>query len=469
MVTAATVALGATIAGAAVIEPSATTVTPNLSSMALPAVTPAAVPTQQTFPDPTGQSTTLSLTGAVPATHPFFASQGPNGRACSSCHRPEAGWSITPQELQTRFLNTNGLDPVFRTVDGSNSPLANVSTVTARRAAYSMLLTRGDIRVGLPVPRAAEFTLARADDPYHFASSAQLSLFRRPLPATNLRFLSTVMWDGRETGPGASILTDLRSQAFDAIVTHEQAIVPPSATTIDQIVAFESGLYSTQTFDSGAGSLSAAGALGSPGSLSSQPFFIGINDPNGGFPAGSTFNPRVFSVFNTWASTAATADPVIRRRQSIARGQAIFNTRPFQVDNVGGFNDVLHRPLVTATCSTCHNAPNAGSHSLTAFMNLGLTDPVRRTPDMPLYTLRNNATGALRQTMDPGRALVTGRWSDIGEFKIPTLRDLPARAPYFHDGSAATTADVINFYDRRFRINLNPQERVDLKAFLDSI
>lgn len=40
--------------------------------------------------------------------------------------------------------------------------------------------------------------LVAVDDPYHFASAAERSLFRRPLPSTNLKFDSAVMWDGRE-------------------------------------------------------------------------------------------------------------------------------------------------------------------------------------------------------------------------------------------------------------------------------
>src|SRR5205814_1417377 len=63
-------------------------------------------------------------------------------------------------------------------------------------------LTKGLIRVGIGVPAAADFELVAVDDPYHFASAAELSLFRRPLPTTNLQFLSTVMWDGRETFGG---------------------------------------------------------------------------------------------------------------------------------------------------------------------------------------------------------------------------------------------------------------------------
>jgi len=57
-----------------------------------------------------------------------------------------------------------------------------------------MLLTKGLIRVGIGIPNDAEFELAAVDDPYGFASSSELSLFRRPLPSTNLKFLSTVMW-----------------------------------------------------------------------------------------------------------------------------------------------------------------------------------------------------------------------------------------------------------------------------------
>jgi len=86
-----------------------------------------------------------------------------------------------------------GDDPIFRTNDGSNSPAADVSTVPAKRSAYSMLLTKGLIRVGIGVPRDAEFELVDVEDPYGYASFSELSLFRRPLPATNLPLLATVM------------------------------------------------------------------------------------------------------------------------------------------------------------------------------------------------------------------------------------------------------------------------------------
>jgi cytochrome c peroxidase len=65
--------------------------------------------------------------------------------------------------------------------------------------------------------------------------------------------------------------------------------------------------------------------------------------------------------------------------------------------------------------------------------------------------------------------MVTGRWNDIGKFKGPILRALAARAPYFHNGSAATLDDAVDFYDTRFAIGLTRREKADLVAFLNAL
>ena len=62
------------------------------------------------------------------------------------------------------------------------------STLTERESAYAMLLNKGLFRIGLKIPKDAEFELQKADDPYEFASANELSLFRRPLPSANLKF-----------------------------------------------------------------------------------------------------------------------------------------------------------------------------------------------------------------------------------------------------------------------------------------
>jgi cytochrome c peroxidase len=405
-----------------------------------------------------GQGGTLIFSKKLDTSGPFFQSLGTNGRSCVTCHDPAAAWSLSPTAISARFEATQGLDPLFRPHDGANSPLADVSTLAARRSAYSMLLRKGVVRIGLPVPADAEFTVEAVDDPYGYASASELSLFRRPLPATNLRFQAHVMWDGRETHAGSSLEADLATQAQNATLGHGQAGAPLSPETLSQIVQFELQNVTAQARDTRAGKLDGAGAKGGAKALAAQEFVPGINDPS---TAG--FNPNVFTLFDKWTKKNA-------KQKSVARGQLLFNTRTFKIRDTPGLNDVLQQPLVTATCSTCHSAPNAGAGTLGSLMNIGVgTLILDRTPDEPLYTLRNQVSGETVQTPDPGQALVTGKWADIGKFKVPSLRGLAARAPYFHSGAAADLAQVLDFYDRRYGIGLHPEETEDLIAFLRSL
>lgn len=439
------------------------------------------------FPNATGMAATYSATGAIDGSGPFFQSLGTNGRSCASCHAANDGWSITPASIRQRFLASRGMDPLFRTNDGANSPNADVSTVQARAAAYSMLLTRGLIRVGIGIPDGAEFELAQVDDPYGYASSKELSLFRRPLPAANLKFLSTVMWDGRETFADsssqdciqgtsrcfASIEYDLSDQSNGATLGHAQASQPLSPTQRDAIVRFETGLFTAQVFDSSAKDLTSWGASGGPRALSMQAGYFGINDVLAGdYRTGAAFDTRVFSLFDTWATAmpqASDDDRSVMARRSVARGQALFNGKKIRITGVKGLNDDLGAPVISGTCTTCHDAPGAGDHSIPMPLDIGIADAARATPDMPVYVLRNRSTGERVATTDPGRALITGKWKDIGRFKGPVLRSLASRPPYFHNGSAADLAAVVDFYDRRFGIGFTAAEKEDLVAFLRSL
>ena len=49
------------------------------------------------------------------------------------------------------------------------------------------------------------------------------------------------------------------------------------------------------------------------------------------------------------------------------------------------------------------------------------------------------------------------------------MRGLAARAPYFHNGSAATLMDVVNFYDERFGIGFTSDQKQDLVNFLNAL
>ena len=396
-------------------------------------------PRQMQFADATGTIRTFSAGGPLNTDTPFFQSLGTNGRACVTCHQPSDAWTVTPAHLRERFTASRGLDPIFQSNDGSNCEGATPTSLAQRRAAFSLLLNKGLIRVGLTVPPDAEFTVVAVNDPYACGGALDnVSVYRRVLPSTNLAFLSTVMWDGRETRPGVSIVDNLKAQAKDA------------------------------TTDHAAGSLHADGAVGGPAALSRQAFFLGINDPLGGNPTGAAFDPRVFTLFSPWMrSSRNSGNEVTDSRAAIARGEALFNTRPIVITGVAGLND---NPNVGARfsgfCTTCHDTPNSGNHSVSAPLNIGLSDASTRTPDLPLYTVRNKLTGSEIQTSDPGRAMISGRWNDVGKFKGPILRGLAARAPYFHNGSAATLDAVVEFYNTRFMLGLTTREKSDLLAFL---
>jgi cytochrome c peroxidase len=105
-----------------------------------------------------------------------------------------------------------------------------------------------------------------------------------------------------------------------------------------------------------------------------------------------------------------------------------------------------------ARCGECHSGPNFTDE---AFHSLGVS-------------------------ADTGRGGVTGVAQDVGAFKTPTLREIGRTAPYMHDGSLATLADVVDYYDRGcsphpnlsskiVKLGLTAQERSDLVEFLEAL
>ncbi len=411
----------------------------------------------------------------------FFQDLGSNGRTCFTCHQPQSGWGVSADGIAQRFAQSHGTDPIFRLVDGATCPSDNVATLGAKRQAYALLIDRGLIRIGLPLPDPSilQFEVTSVSDPYGCNTNATtgltskttgiVSVYRRPLPSTNLGFLSTIMWDGREP--------TFASQATDATLGHAQAAQAPTPAQVAAIVAFESGIYTAQEFDAKAGLLHDAGATGGPVALSLQSFFIGVNDPLGHNPTPVPFDPNIFDVFKPWLSTHGNGDEA-RMRASIARGEEVFNTTPINITGVAGINDVLGQPSVAGFCGTCHDTPNVGDHSVKAPLDIGIADAGANTPPvldvtrLPVFTLTCKSgplIGQVFKVTDPGRALISGACADIGKLKGPILRGLASRAPYFHNGSGATLPAVVDFYDQRFHIGFTPQQKTDLVNFLNAL
>jgi cytochrome c peroxidase len=437
-------------------------------------------------------------------TNGFFANLGTNGRTCATCHVEANAWTFTP--LHARLLANN--DPLFAPVDGSDCPPTSANQEPSS-ANSSMVLRYAVIRIQLAIPATANFMLASATNPKGCAIppgspaiSGELFVFRRPLPSTNLFLLSSVMWDGREslekitTQAGeqstAALLFDLADQANSATTDHAQGAPIVGTQAQQDILSFETGLSTAQVIlvpPVGVALLDFQGANGGASYLQNTvtpAFSIGVNNPL--IPP---FTNTVFTIYSAWEPTSPQYPSLGRVQQAIGRGEAIFNTTTFVVHDVPGINSVPSDPLynsadplagqdVVAGCGLCHNNPNAGNHSTSLPINIGITmaqptnnngsaNTVLDLVNLPIYTLTNSGTGATVQVTDPGRALISGNWTDIGKTKGPILRGLAARAPYFHNGSAKDLPTVVSFYNQRFNIGLTSQQQSDLVTFLEAL
>jgi cytochrome c peroxidase len=164
------------------------------------------------------------------------------------------------------------------------------------------------------------------------------------------------------------------------------------------------------------------------------------------------------------------------------------------ISGVRGLNDnaALGKPASFAgNCTTCHDAPNVGDHSLPLPLDIGLGHSVQPgfeddpniaaglaeldEPNLPVFLVSGCASPFSAgqpvsfYTTDPGKGLITGLCSDLNRVKGPVLRGLAARAPYFHNGAAASLLQAVNFYNQRFSMKLTDEQKRQLVAFLNSL
>ncbi|HXZ79512.1 MAG TPA: hypothetical protein VEG30_06250 [Terriglobales bacterium] len=291
-----------------------------------------------------------------------------------------------------------------------------------------------------------------------------------------------------------------------------------AGSPVCQAVQFQTNVFFAQAWDilgqdltgvdgSGAtgGAQNLAGFLAADASLFEQR--LSPPTPNLVLTPGSEF-----TLFDNWAGINGN-DFVSQSRASIYRGQQIFNTRTFVIAGVSGFSDIpgagrgtpATGGKLTGRCTNCHNVVNVGDDAGMPGFHTGIGDnfcqhatfltataqnPVPAPcgtalppgPGEPLFTFYcpkgsieyfsnpdPTNTYDVFQTTDPGFALITGQCNDLGRMKRPILRGLASRAPYFHNGSAATLQDLVNFYNQRFNIGLSDQDMNDLVNFLSSL
>jgi hypothetical protein len=456
-------------------------------------------PERLEYENDSGVLTTLNLGGPTETRgHPFFTPLGPSGRACISCHQPADGMGLSVATIDAVWQARGAADPLFEASDGSNCP----SLPQADAESHSLLLRHGLFRIVRPWPPSAadgrpiqpEFEIEVVRDPTgcnfdrsYGLSAGFVSVYRRPRPAANLRYVTAIGFafdpknglplalDPRTGQPtSGNLLADVRAltldaQALDALRSHMQLQGDPSPEQMQQLIEFESRLYSAQSSHASAGSLSEAGAQGGPEFLSQA-------------PAGalqSTANP-IWNEFFPWKMLPAT-DAAFEARQSIARGAALFSGKTFLVSDSAGLTDTGFGNPVRNSCAFCHNMQHAGLDVAPGQVDLGTTNlpfarlPVSRTnAELPLFRLtchRDAAEhphlGRVIYTSDPGYALTTGRCIDIGKITAQSMRGLAGRAPYFANGAARTLREVVDYYDRRYTIELTEPEKQDLTHLLE--
>ncbi|MBV9742790.1 MAG: hypothetical protein JO099_03430, partial [Acidobacteriia bacterium] len=412
-------------------------------------------PRSKTFGDPSGQLRLLNASGTVETKeHPFFTPLGSNGRACVTCHQPTSAMSLSLDLIRLRWADTQGKDPLFAAIDSSNCP--NLSQ--EKEESHSLLLERGLFRIALPwPPRTAsgqpikpDFRIEVVRDPTGCnRNSASISVYRRPRVAANLKYIArpggvTLMADGRELS--------LESQAITAVLTHEEASVPPTPAQLQQIEDFERQLFMAQHSDNVGGLLSEPGG---PSLLGTDHLASGIAGV-GAVPAAGNLTAS----FDPWRKLS-TPDLAVRQRafrESVLRGVDLFASREF------GLPDGRQ-----GTCATCHQP------GINRSFDVGTTNlpTAKESPDLPLFRITCAASapphpqlGRIFLTQDPGRALITGKCADVGSILMEQFRGLVARAPYFANGSASDLTELVDFYNRRFRIGLTEKEIQDLVNFL---
>jgi cytochrome c peroxidase len=172
---------------------------------------------------------------------------------------------------------------------------------------------------------------------------------------------------------------------------------------------------------------------------------------------------------------------------------AAFGDRDVTADRIGDALESYLRSLATSTNAYDRFAagdvaalPDSARRGLELFR--GSAGCVRcHTADGPRAAFsdgkfHNTGIEARRAALaaDAGRLATHFRLGERGAFKTPSLRDVARRTPYFHDGSAATLADVVRYYDaggtddddldeKMKPLRLSPADVGDLVAFLEAL
>ncbi|MFT3791089.1 MAG: hypothetical protein QM741_08425 [Rudaea sp.] len=352
---------------------------------------------------------------------------GGNGRTCETCHALGSG-TFGLADARERYAK-NPHDPLFRAIDSDDGD----------GKSYDRLLKYGTVRVTIALPPNVKL----ADDP----NATAVTLFRRNLVTHDVAALDPVlMWDGRAP--------DLPFQAQDAIRTHMQPARAATRAELDAVAAFQKAMLFTS------------------------------------------------DDMRAYANGGAAPSLPPGRSDAEKRGREFFVAQPVDLKTGHGICAMCHGgPRLDTTTKEIERffppvpfVPELPPAGLAAGIRFGFTNvSAENKPGYPVRKWLLEGPGGKWtpfESPDLGIALSYTQIASLPPefakypafffseiFKIPSLRGVARKAPYFHDGSAATLEEAVEHYQRflhggfgflqpQARIELSEQDRADIVAYL---
>lgn len=381
-----------------------------------------------------------------------------NGRACSTCHVHTDHTTLTPGHVR-ELLQSDPSNALFARID-ADDPNAQIPTFEH--------VKKGLVRVHIKL--ADNIDLIDASGNVTTPVDRQVAIWRGVPTVENTSYTAPYQADGR--------FATFEAQALGAFRDHSQAFGLIDPTRLGLIGDFEDTVFSS------ARARYVARALESGLTLDELP------DPEGSL----TLTPQeqrgrtVYAQACNACHGSATTQRIIDR----ATHDLFYNTIKPDGNLVLTMIDLPvlgPTPVPTPTPQPSNEFMNAG---YTFFSYLGQTQPgtgfFNADVALPHYRVRFYADAQRTQKIvdlppvpqtlsgdpldprpaldehgvpiygpnfapqlfstDPGRALITGAPIDFEAFDMPQLRGIAATAPYFHDNSHETLAQVIDSYSR---------------------
>jgi cytochrome c peroxidase len=348
-----------------------------------------------------------------------------NGRTCFTCHRgKDVGFGL-PKPPLTASVPLE--DPLFTGIqaDAGGDPTA-----------FDNLDNHALIRY-----RANRFNLARDEsDPYR-----RVFGWRKSVRLLNVQFSHGLLTDGR----ARNIFEADRGAFFSHTQTTDKRfddLFPPQFG--NDMEAFQFSLFT-------------------------DPALAALRDPSN--PNYATLANQPFSTVHLTSQEQRDGKRVFKENCMACHNTPnVFNN----ISNVNPLGDNI-RPITDPAF-----APHVGRD-----FNVGISERNKhnllfssanpdgtRTPVVLPLANEDGTTAMVTVTYDLGLAMTTGRSADIGRFKVPQLRGIKDAGPYFHDNSADTLEEVVDYFNspsynnskdgRLYPIHMSAQERAQLLAFL---